>query len=174
MSESGMSEKSKEAALALVAGLLFGAGLAVAGMTQPEKVIGFLDLFGDWDPSLALVMGGAIAVHFVAYRLIKGRPSPLITTKWSLPTRRDLDLRLVVGAAVFGIGWGLAGICPGPGVVSLLSFAPSAGVFVGAMLVAMWLTAKTEGWLARRRAPAPAQEKGAAGEGARQRVAAGS
>lgn len=125
-------------------GALFGAGLLVSGMAIPTKVIGFLDVFGAWDGSLVFVMLGAIAVHFIAYRLIRGRASPLLAEKWSLPTRRDIDFKLVAGAAVFGLGWGLSGYCPGPAVVSLASGAPGVIVFTAAMLAGMLMASRLE------------------------------
>jgi hypothetical protein len=137
---------------ALFAGLLFGVGLLISGMTQPEKVIGFLDLAGDWDASLALVMGGAILVHLPLSRLILRRRSPLLDLIFHLPTRHDIDPRLVAGAALFGIGWGLGGYCPGPALVSASSGSPSALLFVAVMTVAMLL----EHRLASRREVAPA------------------
>jgi len=112
------------------AGGLFALGLGVSGMTQPSKVVGFLDLFGAWDPSLLLVMVGAISVHFLLYRLIIRRSAPLFDTRFHLPTRSDLDATLVLGAAIFGVGWGLGGYCPGPGIVSAASGAWPALVFV--------------------------------------------
>jgi len=121
------------------AGLIFSVGLGVAGMTQPAKVVGFLDLTGDWDPSLAFVMGGAIAVHFVAYRLVPRLGSPLFAERFGIPTRRDVDPRLVSGAVLFGAGWGLGGFCPGPALVSLTGGAQSALIFVAAMLGGMVL-----------------------------------
>ena len=138
----------------LLAGLLFGVGLAVSGMTRPSKVIGFLDIGGSWDPSLALVMVGAIAVHFVAYRLITRRSKPIFDDKFHLPTRRDADPRLIVGALLFGAGWGLGGFCPGPALVSAASGVFPAILFVAAMTAGMILeqatTAKQhslwEGW----------------------------
>ena len=129
---------------ALAAGLLFGAGLLVSGMTRPMKVIGFLDVFGRWDASLMFVMVGAIAVHAVAYRLIRKRSSPLFAGKFVLPTRRDLDAKLLIGAALFGVGWGLGGYCPGPGIVSLAGGGLNALVFVSAMLAGMLATGKLE------------------------------
>jgi uncharacterized membrane protein YedE/YeeE len=123
--------------VAFLSGGLFALGLGVAGMTRPEKVLGFLDLLGDWDPSLALVMVGAIAVHALAHRVRTGRP--LLGGTFQLPTRRDIDVRLVMGAALFGVGWGLAGYCPGPGLVSLAGPLPVAALFVGAMLGGMAL-----------------------------------
>lgn len=148
-----MSPQNRTRLAALASGSLFGGGLVLAGMTQPSKVIGFLDMFGgEWDPSLALVMAGAIGVHAVAYRLVKGRASPLWAERWSLPTRSDIDGRLLLGAALFGIGWGLGGFCPGPGLVSLVGAATSSVVFVVAMLAAMLATARVEDHLASRKA----------------------
>lgn len=130
---------NKQAAAAFVAGLVFAVGLAVAGMTQPSKVVGFLDFFGDWDPSLAFVMGGAIAVHALLFRLVTRRRSPLAAEVFQIPRRRDLTPQLVVGAALFGIGWGLGGYCPGPGLVSLPTLGADALAFVAAMMAGMWL-----------------------------------
>ncbi|OJY18605.1 MAG: hypothetical protein BGO98_31400 [Myxococcales bacterium 68-20] len=124
-------------ASALGAGMLFGVGLAIAGMTKPSKVVGFLDLFGSWDPSLAFVMVGAITVHLIAHRLVRRRSSPLFDVKFHLPTRKDIDRRLVLGAAVFGVGWGLGGFCPGPGIVSAGSGSLGALVFVVGMTIGM-------------------------------------
>ena len=150
-----MNSSRKNELASLATGTLFGAGLVLSGMTLPSKVIGFLDVLGGaWDPSLALVMGGAIAVHAVVYRLIQGRPSPLLAERWSLPTRKDIDSRLLFGAALFGIGWGIGGFCPGPGLVSLVSGSASSMVFVAAMLLAMFGTAKLEDYAqTRQRAP---------------------
>jgi hypothetical protein len=115
---------------ALAAGLLFGVGLAVSGMTKADKVIGFLDVTDAWDPSLAFVMGGAMFVHVVLYRLVVRRPSPLFAARFAIPTRTDIDGRLLGGAALFGVGWGLGGYCPGPGLVAAPSGAANALVFV--------------------------------------------
>ncbi|HVK82936.1 MAG TPA: YeeE/YedE family protein [Kofleriaceae bacterium] len=124
--------------VAAVAGVLFGAGLLLSGMTQPARVIGFLDPTGAWDPTLAFVMGGAIAVYAVAHRLILRRSgAPWFELRFHVPERRALDLQLVVGAALFGIGWGLAGMCPGPGIVAAAAGSMDALVFVVAMLVGM-------------------------------------
>lgn len=128
----------KAVLLALVAGLIFGAGLIVSGMTQPAKVVGFLDVLGGWDPSLAFVMLGAIAVHFLAYRLVPRLPRPLWASRWGIPTRKDVDARLIVGAILFGAGWGLGGYCPGPALTSVASGTMSALLFTGSMLVGMW------------------------------------
>jgi len=131
------------------AGALFAVGLGVSGMTQPQKVVAFLDFTGAWDPSLALVMGGALAVYIPAYLLIRRRRSrPLVTPHFELPRQRPVDAKLVGGAALFGVGWGIAGFCPGPAVVSLSGLAPAAVVFVPAMLVGALFTR----WLLQRRA----------------------
>ena len=100
--------------LSFISGVVFALGLGISGMTRPVKVIGFLDFAGHWDPSLAFVMIGAIAVYFVAYRWIRIRSAPLLTDRFSVPQRTDVDRNLVVGAAVFGAGWGLGGFCPAP------------------------------------------------------------
>lgn len=122
---------------ALAAGTLFGAGLTFAGMTDPQRVRGFLDVFGQWDPTLAFVMGGAVLVMALAWRLRRLMGHPLFAEKFVLPDRSDLDPPLIVGAALFGIGWGLAGLCPGPAIASL-ALAPAAAVpFAAAMLVGM-------------------------------------
>jgi len=144
--------------VALATGLLFGAGLVVSGMTKPEKVIGFLDVLGLFDASLVFVMAGAIAVHWMAYRWKKGRTTPLFDSKFLVPTRRDIDAKLLLGALIFGAGWGLGGYCPGPGIVSLAGGGLSALTFVVAMLIGMFATAKFEAMVARKRSmrPAPA------------------
>jgi uncharacterized membrane protein YedE/YeeE len=122
---------------ALAAGALFGAGLTVSGMTDPQRVRGFLDLFGQWDPTLAFVMGGAVLVMAVAWRLRKRMGHPLFAAQFVLPDRSDLDARLILGSALFGIGWGLAGLCPGPAIASL-ALSPAAVLpFIVAMLAGM-------------------------------------
>jgi hypothetical protein len=133
-----------ESVVALASGVLFGVGLALSGMTRPEKVRGFLDFFRAWDPSLAFVMGGAVLVHAVAYRLITRCKSPVFAERFALPTRRDLDAKLLGGAALFGVGWGLGGYCPGPGITSLVSGAAPVVAFVAAMLLGIALTARVE------------------------------
>jgi uncharacterized membrane protein YedE/YeeE len=120
-----------------VVGLLFGLGLMLSGMTDPGKVIGFLDLFGTWDPSLALVMGGAIMFGFFAFTVAKKRTSTFLGGALRLPSNMDLDKKLVIGSLLFGAGWGLAGFCPGPALVSMADGQPKALVFVLAMLVGM-------------------------------------
>ncbi|WP_290789625.1 DUF6691 family protein [Halomonas sp.] len=124
-----------------IAGLLFGLGLGISGMTDPARVLGFLDLFGAWDPTLMFVLGGAVVTNFIGYRLVLRRKAPLYGSIFQLPTRQDLDIRLIGGSALFGIGWGLSGYCPGP------AFASIAGLTLplAAMLVAMvagWYLAK--------------------------------
>ena len=112
---------------ALGAGFLFGIGLWVSGMANPKKVLGFLDITGDWDASLMLVMGGAVAVTLVGVKVYK--------SKFELPTRKDIDLPLVAGSALFGIGWGIAGYCPGPGITALSTLSTESIMFVAAMIV---------------------------------------
>ena len=121
----------------LLAGLVFGLGLIVSGMANPSKVLGFLDLAGHWDPSLAFVMAGAIAVGAVAFFVARKRTVSLLGAEMKLPVARHIDRRLVVGSALFGIGWGIAGFCPGPGFVALGMGETKAVVFVAAMLAGM-------------------------------------
>ncbi len=122
-------------------GALFGTGLLISGMTDPARVIGFLDVGNGWDPSLAFVMGGAVMVNFVAYRWTRlRRADPWFDVTFHVPTRRDLDAPLLLGAAVFGIGWGLGGLCPGPGLVAAGSGSVGGGVFVASMLAGMIVT----------------------------------
>ena len=123
--------------IALAVGLVFGAGLCVSGMTEPAKVLGFLDIAGLWDPSLAFVMGGAVAVGPVAFALAKRRRIALNGEPMQLPAARAIDAPLVVGALIFGVGWGLAGICPGPAIVDVGFLNPRALVFVAAMALGM-------------------------------------
>ena len=129
----------KVAIASFLAGLLFAIGLGVSGMTQADKVLGFLNVPGGWDPSLALVMVGAIGVHLVLFRLVLRRKSPLFGGHFGVPTRTDIDLRRVGGAALFGVGWALGGYCPGPGLVSLASGSTHAIAFVLAMTGGMIL-----------------------------------
>ena len=125
---------------AFVAGSLFGLGLLVSQMTNPAKVLAFLDVFGDWDPSLAFVMGGALLVTAVGYRFVLRREAPRFADGFRLPGRTDLDARLVGGAALFGMGWGLVGLCPGPALSSLSFGGMLAAVFTVTMVASMWLT----------------------------------
>lgn len=136
---------------AFAAGLVFGIGLILGGMTDPAKVIGFLDLAGKWDPSLAFVMGGAVLVGFFAFALARRRAKAFLGHAMDLPTRRDVDLRLVLGSAVFGVGWGLAGFCPGPALVSFASGEAKAAIFVAAMLGGMLMYRALERLLSRPR-----------------------
>jgi hypothetical protein len=141
----------QQAVAAFGSGVTFAAGLALAGMTQPSKVVGFLDFFGDWDPSLAFVMGGAIAVHLVLYRVVTRRSSPLLDEIFHVPTRRDFSLQLVLGSAIFGVGWGLGGFCPGPGLASLPTLGSDALLFVAAMSAGIYLHDGWSSWMAQRR-----------------------
>lgn len=127
-----------QALTAGLVGIIFGVGLAVAGMTDPVKVLNFLDITGNWDPSLMLVLGGAVALTFVGYRLILSQGQPLLADGFALPKRRDIDRPLVWGAVCFGVGWGLAGYCPGPALASIGMGNTEALWFVPAMAVGMF------------------------------------
>ncbi|MFN7835410.1 MAG: DUF6691 family protein [Burkholderiaceae bacterium] len=135
-----------------IAGLLFGVGLLLSGMTDPGKVLGFLDPFGAWDPSLALVMGGAIMVGAFAFAVAKKRTTNLLGGALHLPTANQIDRRLVIGALLFGAGWGLAGFCPGPGLVSMFSGQPKATVFVVSMMAGMLIFEAAERFIHQPRA----------------------
>lgn len=139
----------KNRASEFLVGLLFGTGLILSGMTDPSKVIGFLDLAGAWDPSLAFVMGGAILVSLGGFYLARKRALTFWGDAMRLPTARDVDRRLVVGSLLFGAGWGLAGFCPGPAIVSFGAGQPKAIVFVLAMLVGMAVFELAERWSSR-------------------------
>lgn len=125
--------------LIFVAGVLFSAGLMISGMINPAKVIGFLDIFGSWDPSLAFVMGGAVCIYALGLRFVLKRPKPLYADRFSLPTRADIDKELVGGAILFGFGWGLAGFCPGPAIAALGVAPGQALIFVATMLAGMYV-----------------------------------
>jgi len=127
----------KQGLVALVVGFMFAVGLGVSGMTQPEKVIGFLNVSGAWDPSLIFVMLGAIAFHAVTYKVIRKRKSPLLAMNWQVPSKREVTPALILGSVLFGIGWGLGGYCPGPAVTSMASFDFQPWLFVGSMLIGM-------------------------------------
>jgi hypothetical protein len=129
----------KVALAALFSGTLFGAGLAWSGMTNPARVLGFLDITGNWDPTLVLVMGGALAVSASLFPLVLRRSRPVLAELFALPSKRDLDARLLGGAALFGVGWGLAGLCPGPAIAGLVTGSPAIVLFVTAMLAGQWL-----------------------------------
>jgi uncharacterized membrane protein YedE/YeeE len=123
--------------LTLISGLLFGTGLVLSGMANPAKVQNFLDLFGTWDPSLAFVMGGAIMVTMPGFWLVQKRATPFFSDMFHMPTRTDFDARLIVGAATFGIGWGLGGFCPGPAVTSVPLGSTGTLIFFATMLLGM-------------------------------------
>ncbi|WP_457108271.1 DUF6691 family protein [Methylobacterium sp. P5_C11] len=141
---------------AFAVGLLFGLGLLVSGMANPAKVLAFLDVTGRWDPSLALVMAGAVTVSAVGYHVAKRRGRPVFAPRLDIPTRRDLDARLIAGAAIFGLGWGLAGLCPGPALTILTLVPTRAATFVAAMVVGMLMVG-----LVPRPASEPTAAKGA-------------
>ena len=129
--------------VALLSGVLFSIGLSISGMTQPQKVIGFLDVFGDWDLSLAFVMVGAVGSYFILHLQIQRRfPTPVLGGAFQLPTLKELDHPLILGALVFGVGWGLGGYCPGPAIVALGSGSMNAMLFVVAMGVGIMLADK--------------------------------
>jgi len=128
--------------VALLSGLLFGFGLSLGGMTQPAVVLGFLDIFGQWDPRLVFVMAGAVLTAALGYRVLLRRPRPLLAERFSWPTGRRIDARLIGGAALFGIGWGIAGYCPGPALASLSGGAPALLVLVASMIAGWWLAAR--------------------------------
>lgn len=124
---------------ALMAGLLFGFGLAYSGMTDTNKVLGFLDIFGEWDYDLAFVMGGALLVSSFAFRLMKYRDSSMLDCPMHIPTNKKIDIQLIAGSCLFGIGWGLFGYCPGPALTSLIYFEPDTLIFVFAMILGISL-----------------------------------
>lgn len=120
-----------------LAGLIFGLGLTLSQMVNPEKVISFLDITGDWDPSLAFVMGGALLTTFFGYRFVLKKPSPLFSEKFRLPTRQDIDKPLIIGASLFGVGWGLVGLCPGPALANLTFAGQNGIIFIMSMLLSV-------------------------------------
>lgn len=135
--------------LALASGVLFSLGLGVSGMLDPAKVLGFLDLSSHWDPTLALVMGGAVLVAFPAFRWARHARRPLLASGFELPNRRRIDWRLVTGAAIFGLGWGLAGLCPGPAIADLASLEWPVFGFVATMALGQWLADRVPATLPR-------------------------
>ena len=143
----------RETAAGLIAGLLFGLGLCLSGMTDPAVVQGFLDIAGAWNPALIFVMAGGVVVTFLGYRFLVPKSRPLWASGFSLPTATKLDAPLLTGAAIFGIGWGLAGYCPGPAVVSLASGRSGVIIFVLAMLTGMILVRwmRAGGWATMKR-----------------------
>ena len=134
----------------LFCGLVFGAGLQLSGMTQPVKVLGFLDVLGRWDPTLAFVMAGALAVSAAGFAFVRRSDTPVLAPAYLWPPARDIDRPLVAGAVLFGIGWGLSGLCPGPALVNLANLSPRIAVFVAAMIAGMAIHAW---WQARGAAP---------------------
>ena len=118
-------------------GVVFAIGLGISGMTEASKILAFLDVLGEWQGELILVMGGAVGVYSLLYPLIRRKSKPLLDKQFDLPTKRAWDMRLVLGAAMFGVGWGMTGLCPGPGIVGLVSGTPYAVVFVVTMLIGM-------------------------------------
>lgn len=127
-------------ALALLTGLVFGTGIALSGMINPAKVLNFFDVAGTWDPSLAFVMGGALIVTAIGYRFVLKSPRPLFDHQFHLPTRKDIDMPLLAGSAVFGIGWGIAGFCPGGSIPALGLMQADALIFVAAMIAGIAIT----------------------------------
>jgi uncharacterized protein len=121
-------------------GVIFGTGIALSGMANPAKVLNFFDIAGSWDPSLAFVMGGALLVTFIGYRLVLPRKAPLFDSSFHLPTSKLIDARLVGGAAIFGFGWGISGFCPGGALPALGVFHPQVWIFVAAMVAGMMIT----------------------------------
>lgn len=136
---------SRAVVAAAASGALFGAGLAISSMTDRSVVLGFLDVFGEWNPTLAFVMGGAVLVTAIAFRIVLKRPAPALGGEFRLPQRDDVDFRLVVGAAIFGIGWGLAGFCPGPALVGVAAGLTDAWIFLPAMMAGSWIAGRVAG-----------------------------
>ncbi len=124
----------KQKLIALLSGLLFGFGLSLSQMIDRDRVLGFLDVSGDWDPTLLFVLGGAVGVTVIAFRFVLRLPRPIWGEKFYLPTRKDIDLPLILGTAIFGIGWGIAGYCPGPGITALVLGVPNPVLFVIAFI----------------------------------------
>lgn len=149
----------KAAWSAFAVGFIFSLGLGLSGMTLPARVMGFLDILGNWDPTLAFVMGGAVVVYAVGFRFVGRLQKPLCETQFRLPTRRDISKELVIGSAMFGVGWGLAGFCPGPALTSVASGSPKVLLFVFSMFLGMF----AHKWVQKRRqqvSQAPAENLG--------------
>lgn len=138
--------------VSFVSGLLFGVGLLLGGMADPNNVLGFLDVFGDWNPKLAFVMAGAIGAHAPFNAWIRSRGAPLLAAKLMIPSRNDLDAPLLAGAALFGVGWGLSGYCPGPSLVALPTAQIGVVVFVAAFVAGSWLQQLSQGFASQRAA----------------------
>ncbi|MGX0974311.1 putative membrane protein YedE/YeeE [Roseovarius sp. MBR-51] len=124
---------------ALLVGLVFGVGIAISGMINPAKVLNFFDVAGTWDPSLIFVMGGALVTTFIGYRVVLKRPAPIVEAEFKLPTNTVIDARLIGGSAVFGLGWGIGGFCPGAAIPALGSGKPDVVAFVAALLAGIWV-----------------------------------
>lgn len=134
--------------IALIAGVVFGLGILISGMASPAKVLNFFDIAGTWDPSLMFVMGGALVVTFIGYRLAFARNQPLFAGRFHLPTRSDIDAKLVAGSAIFGVGWGISGFCPGAALPALGTWRADVAIFVAAMLVGIIATKLVQGMMA--------------------------
>lgn len=147
----------KQALAALLSGALFSLGLGLSGMTQPDKVMGFLDFTGAWEPALLFVMGGAVMVYFATFRLIARRKAPLFAPQFLIPSRQDVTGRLLAGAGLFGIGWGLAGFCPGPAIVSAGTGSTDVLLFLVSMIGGMLLYRAFDKATQKQDAPAPAE-----------------
>ena len=126
----------------LISGVLFGFGLAISSMINPAKIVGFLDITGNWDPSLAFVMGGAVFVTAVTFRVILNRPAPMFANKFELPSKVDLDGKLIFGAAIFGIGWAVSGLCPGPAISSIIFLDENLLIFISTLLLGSFIGKK--------------------------------
>lgn len=135
---------------ALVIGLIFGLGISISGMANPAKVLNFFDIFGTWDPSLAFVMAGALAVNIPGYRLAFRCPAPVVEPRFQLPDKREIDRRLVLGSATFGIGWGIAGFCPGGALPVISTLEPGVLLFVAALIVGMLIARLPSTWFPSR------------------------
>ncbi|WP_339119400.1 DUF6691 family protein [Halomonas sp. BMC6] len=134
-----MSTPAVKTAAGYLAGMLFGLGLAISGMTDPARVLGFLDIAGAWDPTLIFVLGAAVGTTFVGYRSVFARGTPLFSTQFQLPTKQELDAKLLGGAALFGVGWGLSGYCPGPAIASIGGLTLPLLALLAAMVVGWWI-----------------------------------
>ena len=135
-----------------VTGLVFGLGIMISGMANPAKVLNFFDVAGTWDPSLILVMGGALVTAFIGYRVVFKRPAPMMEAKFHVPTRKDIDLRLVGGSALFGVGWGIAGFCPGGALPALGTGRAEVLIFAAALVAGIWIAKELDGVLSRPKA----------------------
>lgn len=129
----------KKSLISFTVGILFALGLGISGMTQPQKVIGFLNIFGSWDASLFFVMAGAVGFHLFTYKLIRKRQTPIFDGKWHIPTNKEISLRLILGSVLFGAGWGLGGYCPGPAITSIAAGHSQTILFITSMLAGMFL-----------------------------------